>query len=279
MASTSLSAAKRHRISGARSLVALALGWLLAGAGPVPVIRQIPAEEAWQGVASDGRHVYAIDNRRIGKYRIADGVRVAEWRGDPALIPHLNSCTIARRRLVCASSNYPAVPQASSVEFFDPRTVRHVGSHSFGIAEGSLTAFDWHRGSWWAVFAHYDGKGGVPGVDHRHSQLVQFDAAFRPMQRWTFPAAVLERMKPYSASGASWSAAGQLAISGHDRPEIYLLMLPAAGSMLRLDGIVDIASEGQAIDWDPQKPTRLWSISRARRVLMQSDFGPAPGNR
>ena len=268
-----------NRFPIVRSLAALALGSLVAATDPAPVIKRIPAEEARQGVASDGRHVYAIDNSRIGKYRIADGVRIAQWQGDAALIPHLNSCTIARRRLVCASSNYPAVPQASSIEFFDPRNLRHVGSHSFGIAEGSLTAFDWHRGSWWAVFAHYDGKGGVPGVDHRHSQLVRFDATFRPIQRWTFPAAVLERMKPYSASGASWSADGRLAISGHDRPEIYLLMLPEAGSVLRLDSIIAIASEGQAIDWDPARPTRLWSISRAARELVLSDFGPAPRSR
>lgn len=43
--------------------------------------------------------------------------------------------------------------------------------------------------------------------------------------------------------------------------------------------VVDIASEGQAIDWDPSSPKRLWSISRSQRELVSSDLAAALGQR
>jgi hypothetical protein len=251
-----------------------ALGFLLlAGAdNPTPVLRRIPADEARQGVASDGRYVYAVDNSRIGKYRIADGAPLAEWQGDPAVFPHLNSCAVIGRELACASSNYPALPQSGSVEFFDLRTLRHLRSHEFGETDGSLTAIDWYRGSWWAVFAQYDGKGGVPGKDHRDTQLVKLDRGWRVLRRWTFPSAILERIRPHSISGASWSDDGRLAVSGHDLPEIYIVALPPTGAVLSLVETVPVETHGQAIDWDPASPRRLWSISRQDRALVLSDI-------
>lgn len=252
--------------------LALVLPWLLTAAAPPEAVMRIPAVEARQGVASDGIHVYAIDNNRIGKYRIADGARIAWWEGDKALFPHINSCTVVGRELVCAASNYPLVPMTSSVEVFDTRSLRHLRSHSFGIAEGSLTALDRHAGQWWAVFAHYDGRGGEPGKGVAHSRLVRLDDRFIPQARWTFPAALVARMQPYSASGASWTADGRLALSGHDRQEIYLVSLPPAGSTLVFERSLDVVTQGQAIDWDPRRPGHLWSISRSSRELVLSDL-------
>jgi hypothetical protein len=252
----------------------LAMALLLtAAAEPAPVVRRIAAEEARQGVAADARHVYAVDNSRIGKYRIADGIRVAHWQGDQAIFPHLNSCTIAGRDLVCASSNYPALPQSSSVELFDPRTLRHRRSIKLGLTDGSLTAVDRHAGRWWAVFAQYDGKGRAPGKNHRATRLVEFDSKFRVLRHWTFPEAVLERLKPYSISGASWSRDGRLAVSGHDLPEIYFVALPEAGTVLRHVATVPVVTRGQAIDWDWRSQGRLWSISRQERQVVLSDLG------
>jgi len=256
-------------------LFAVLLVPLLLGAGPALELRRIPAEEARQGVASDGRHVYAIDNSRIGKYRIADGQRVAQWAGDPEIIPHLNSCAMVRRELVCASSNYPAVPQTSSVEFFDSRTLRYLRSHKFGATEGSLTAFDRHAGSWWAVFAQYDGKGGAPGKDHRATRIVRLDDRFREIREWSLPPELLDRLKPYSVSGASWLRGGTLALTGHDRTEVYLVTVPANAPTLRLAGIVPVTTQGQAIDWDPRRRTALWSISRPDRALVLSNLSAA----
>ena len=235
-----------------------------------PVVRRIAAPEAGQGVASDGTHIYAIDNATIAKYRIADGARVAEWHGDPALFPHLNSCTLVQRELVCAASNYPAVPQLSTIEFFDAGTLRHTRSVSLGMAPGSLTVVDRHDGHWWAVFANYDGKGGEPGRDHRYTLLAQLDEDFRLTRGWSFPEGVLARFAPRSASGASWGPGGRLYASGHDLPEIYVLALPAAGSVLVHEATIAVASHGQAIDFDPHEPALLWSIDRASHTVIGS---------
>src|SRR3546814_13691061 len=96
----------------------------------------------------------------MGKYDKASGKRVAGWEGDPKLFPHLNSCAVVKAELVCAASNYPKLPMASSVEIFDAKTLRHIRTVSLGRMVGSLTAMDWHGGSWWAVFANYDDRGG-----------------------------------------------------------------------------------------------------------------------
>ncbi len=243
---------------------------------PAPVALRIRAEEARQGAASDGVDVYAIDNYRIGKYRIADGRRVAGWQGDRALFPHMNSCTVVGEQLVCAASNYPAVPQTSAVEFFDRHSLRHVRSVSLGLGPGSLTVMDRHDGKWWAVFANYEGKGGQPGRDYRHTLLVRMDDDFRAEESWVFPPAVLARMAPKSCSGLSWGPDGLIYATGHDRPEAYILQLPEAGSTLRLVGTVGLATPGQAIDWDPRAPRRLWSIGRGAGEMVASTIAPTP---
>lgn len=235
-----------------------------------PVEKRIAAPEAGQGVASDGTHVYAVDNSTIAKYRSADGVRVAEWRGDPVLYPHINSCTLAGRELVCAASNYPALPQTSAIEIFDPGTLEHKRTVSLGMTPGSLTVIDRHDGHWWAVFANYDGKGGQPGRDHRHTLLARLDEDFRPTRGWSFPESVLSRLSPRSASGASWGPDGRLYVSGHDLPEIYVLSLPEGGSVLIHEATIPVASHGQAIDFDPRDPALLWSVDRASRTVIAS---------
>ena len=240
-----------------------------------PVSLRIKAEEARQGAASDGTYVYAIDNDRIGKYRIADGRRVAQWQGERRLYPHMNSCTLVGTELVCAASNYPAVPQTSAVEIFDTTTMQHVRSVSLGFGPGSLTALDWHDGAWWAAYANYDNKGGEPGRDHHYTMMVQMDRNFRPLRSWAFPAAVLARMAPYSCSGMSWGEDGLIYATGHDRPEVYVLRLPEAGSVLELATTLGIATPGQAIDWDPKSPRRLWSIGRGSGEMVASEI-PRP---
>ncbi|KQN04629.1 hypothetical protein ASE85_06330 [Sphingobium sp. Leaf26] len=237
---------------------------------PSPVALRLPAPEAHQGVASDGVHVYAIDNDRIGKYVIATGQRVAQWQGERRLFPHMNSCTVADRELVCAASNYPAVPQTSAIEIFDTKTLRHLRTVSLGFGPGSLTVLDRHAGKWWAVYANYAGKGGEPNRDHRYTLLVRMDDGFRQEAAWTFPQQVLARFAPFSCSGGSWSKDGRLYVTGHDRPEMYELALPEAGSVLEWKRTIGIASPGQAIDWDPKVAGRLWSVDRKQTTLVAS---------
>lgn len=243
---------------------------LLLAAAPAPVVRRIPAPEAHQGVATDGTHVYAIANSMIGKYDKRTGRRVAQWRGDPKFFPHTNSCAVVGAELVCAASNYPAVPMASSVEVFDTATMRHKRTTSLGPGRGSLTWLDWHAGSWWAAYANYDGRGGEPGRNHRYTQLVRLDADMREREAWRFPDTILARFTPMSSSGGAWRADGTLTITGHDHPELYVLRVPTAGSTLEHVGTILIATPGQAIDWDPDEPDLLWSIDRGAKMLVVS---------
>lgn len=244
---------------------------LLQAIGPSAVETvSFPAPEARQGVAAGGSFIYAIDNKAIGKYDTATGKRVGRWKGDRRRFKHLNSCTIVHRTLVCAGSNYPDVPMASSIETFDAGTLRHIASRSLGRGHGSLTWLDWHQGSWWACFANYDGKGGEPGRDHRSTKLVRYSPDFVEQEAWLFPEEVLRRMAPRSSSGGAWNEDGLLYVTGHDAAELYAVRVPKRGRRLELVAIIPTVTKGQAIDWDPVQPRILWSIDRKASQVVAS---------
>lgn len=239
----------------------------LLAAVAVEVLRW-PTVEATQGAVADRRHVYAIGNNVIGKYDKRTGRRVAAWTGPRTLFPHINSCAVTGTRLVCAASNYPAVPQANSVEIFDTRRMVHVGSRALPPMPGSLTFLYPKRGGWWAGLANYDGRGGVPGRDHRATLLLTLDARFVPVASWLLPATVLEWMAPYSVSGGVEGSDGLLYLSGHDRPELYRMRLPKAGTVLEHAGTLGWPTQGQAIGRDGVDRTLIWSIDRASRDVV-----------
>ena len=230
-------------------------------------VRRITAPEASQGAAADANYAYAIASRSIGKYEQRTGQRVGKWRGKGSGIKHLNSCTVHDARLVCAASNFPEVPQHSTVETFDPTTMRHLFSRPMPEGLGSLTWLDWHDASWWACYANYDGKGGAPGLGNRSTLLVRYSREFAEQGRWLFPRNVLERMKPWSASGGAWGG-NSLYVTGHSRKEAYVLRLPASGNRLVHLATVALPTPGQAISWGPSGT--LWSIDRDRHQLVES---------
>ena len=249
----------------------------LAALAAAQTLSRLPAPEANQGVAADGTYVYAVGNSEIGKYDRKTGQKVAEWKGDPETFPHLNACAVIARELVCASSNYPALPMASTVEVFDPDAMVHKRSVPLGRQPGSLTWIDRKDGAWWAGFANYDGRGGEPGRDHRFTTLLRFDDRWRVTGAWMFPPSVLDRLKPRSASGGVWGADGRLYVTGHDRPEVYVLQVPRRGNELVHVATIPMEAEGQAIAVDPTRPGVLYGISRkAREVIeMQLPAGEA----
>lgn len=249
------------------------LALLAQAVAPEPagvVVARFAAPEARQGVAVGPTRFYAIDNSSIAAYDKRSGKRLTAWTGDPALFPHINSCSVVGPELVCASSNYPSVPQGSSVEVFDAATLRHKRGHSLGPGIGSLTWITRRDGAWWAGFANYDARGGEPGRDHRWTTLVRYDDAFRRTAAWLFPPTVLAAFAPYSSSGGDWGSDGLLYVTGHDRRELYRLNLPTAGSTLVHLGTVPIPTAGQAIAFDPSRKDLLWSIDRQRREVVAS---------
>lgn len=249
------------------------LSAILVIAAAVEVAR-FQAPEARQGVAVGADHVYAVDNSTIAKYDKVTRAKLAEWKGDPARFPHINSCAVIGAELVCANSNYPQTPMRSSVEVFDPVTLAHLRSIPLDGAPGSLTWVDRRDGSWWAGFANYDGRGGEAGRDHRATVVVRFDAAWTPKQTWRYPDEVLARFAPSSNSGGIFGSDGLIYASGHDRPEIYALKADPASPTLSLVAILPAPIEGQAIAWDPVQPRIVWGISRANREVVSFRLPP-----
>jgi hypothetical protein len=86
-----------------------------------------------------------------------------------------------------------------------------------------------------------------------------------------FPETVLDRFKPRSSSGGAWGRDGLLYVTGHDRPELYVLRAPPRGRTLEHIETLRTPTGGQAIAWDPSSMRRLWSIDRRKAMLVESD--------
>jgi len=262
---------------GAHYLLALSLilvpCCLLADEPSAEVITRWDAPEATQGVAVDEAHFYAIANSTIGKYDKQTGERVAIWKASKDYpLTHMNAGIVFDGKLYCSHSNYPHHPASSSVEIFDTKTLQHVGNHSFGIYEGSLTWIDQKDGAWWAVFAHYTRQNEDDPLarPHTYTSLVKFDKQWRRLEGWVFPDEVLDRFAPNSCSGGGWGPGGFLYGTGHDLGELYQMQLPKAGSTLRLIRTIKLEITGQAIAWDRGNPGVVYGISRPKRQVIVS---------
>jgi hypothetical protein len=251
-------------------------------ASPVPVrtareIRRIHADEARQGVAVDSAYLYAVDNRRIGKFDRRTGARVGGWADTAGgRFHHLDSGVVVGGRLYAAHSNYPDRPMASSIEIWDAASLRHLGSHSFGIHSGSATWIDRHDGAWWVAFANYDGEGGEPGRGVEWTVVERFDDEWRQTGGWTLPAPLIARLRPFSNSGGVWTADGRLYLTGHDDRELYVLRLPVSGAELEWVETVEGTTPGQGIAIDPAHPETVYGIDRASTEIVVLEIPPAP---
>lgn len=260
---------KRFRTLAGTILVVLAS---TAAAEPLRLsavqLEKYPAAQARQGVAVDATSFFAINNTAIGRYSRTGGKPVVDWRlvGAPVL-SHINSCVVtSSRELLCAHSNFPELPMTGSLEWFDPASLQHIRSRSLGVTNGSLVWVDELASGWIAAFAHYDGRGGMPGIGHRHTRIVRLDRDFREIEGWVLPDSVLERLSPHSASGGTIGSDGYLYLTGHDRPEVYVVAPPTMGPKLIHIATVDIDTAGQAIAWDRTTDRRiLWSVDRPSR--------------
>lgn len=242
-----------------------------AGGARVVEIHRFAAEEARQGVAVDAEHFYAIDDRRIGKYAKRTGERVAAWgarEGEP--IVHLNSGVVVGPRLLCAHSNYPALPMRSSIEVFDVERLAHVESRPLEVGDGSATWVLPQGAGFWVAFANYAGRGGAPGRGPEATFVERLDAGLHPLSRLRFPPEVVRRFGARSSSGGSFGPDGLLYATGHDAPELYALRAPAAGGELELVAVVPAPIAGQGLAFDASEPDVLWTIRRASREVVAS---------
>jgi hypothetical protein len=251
--------------------------WLMSlPAAPKPELTRhgLAAEElrrwkvrgANQGVAVDAKYFYGIGNYVVGKYEKATGARVAEWvgpRGGPTI--HINGGLIQDGLLVTAHSNFPQLPMASSLEYFDPATVQPVKTLSLGIHLGSLTWAEKKDGFWWACFANYNDSGTTPGFDNRWTYLGKFDEHWQRVESWIFPPQIIAAWGKSASSGGSWGEDGLLYVTGHDEKELYVLRLPKMGVALEYVTTISVPFEGQSWAWDRSAPGEriIYGISRA----------------
>lgn len=234
-------------------------------------LRRFRAPEAGQGVAVDREFFYAINNHAIGKYRKATGERVAGWAGpDGGEIIHLNAAIILDGKLYGVHSNYPGVPMLSSLEIFDPATLAHIGTHSFGRMDGSFTWLDRRNGRWLACFVHYGNRGAEPNRDGAWTQILELDHEWRRIGGWALPPDLIARFggRGYSASGGAFGPGGHLYLTGHDNPELYVVAFPRAGSVMKWIATIAISAEGQAFCFDPTEPDMLYTILKRREVIV-----------
>jgi hypothetical protein len=255
-----------------RQAILFAIAGAARAASPAPKceeVRRIPAPEANQAVAADATALYAIGNHSIGKYDKQSGKRLAGWEcenGKPLI--HLDSGVVHGGVLYCAHSNYPGLPMVSSIETWDAQTLRHTGSHSFGIFAGSATWIDMRLGFRYVTFAHYRNAADEPGKDPRHTTLIQFTSDWQQRQAWTYPAEVVSRLGDYSISGGVFTPEGKLYCTGHDNTEVYVLGFPEGGSSLVLEEIFAIPMKGQGIALDPTSPDTLYGIDRPKKEIV-----------
>ena len=240
-------------------------------------LRRFVAAEARQGVAADAEYLYAIGNHAVGKYRKATGERVAAWEcpeGRP--LTHVNAGIVHAGKLYGAHSNYPGVPHRSSVEVWDPATLRHLASHDLGETDGSLTWIDRHDGRWLACFVHYGQRGGVPGRGPEHTRIVELDDRWQVVKQWKFPADVLAQIarRGYSFSGGAVGPDGHLYVTGHDEPQLYVLRFSASDDTLQWIATIPVPAEGQAFAWDPVERGVIHLILKRTREIITGRIAP-----
>ncbi|GAB3997601.1 hypothetical protein GCM10028807_43050 [Spirosoma daeguense] len=235
-------------------------------------IKRFQPKQVQQGVAVDQTYFYVVNNHSLTKHTKTDGKQVAAWQDTTGLLKHMNSGVVVGQKLYCTHSNYPNVPMASSIEIFDTATLRHIGSHSFGLFSGSATWADFYKGYWWVAFANYSDKAMAEGRDNRWTTLVKFTENWQQLEVWTFPENVLQAFAPKSTSGGTWAPDGLIYCTGHDKPELYVLKLPERGSVLQYVKTIPTISEGQAFAIDRSRKDKLvfYGITRNDNYVIVS---------
>ncbi len=242
----------------------LAQGVLVEAGAQWKSQRKLPAPEAHQAAAADGKFVYAITSRGIAKYDRKSGKRVGLSQGSAK---HLNSGFFWKGKLLCAHSNYPLKPERSEIKVLDTDSMQLTTFKDFGSAGGSLTWVLHKGGFWWCNFALY-------GADNHRTFLVKYDEKWKEVARWTYPAKVISQLGRHSLSGGIWRA-GELWTTGHDDPVAFRLGLPKEGSELEYLGQHPVPFTGQGLANDPVSGG-LVGISRAKRQVIFAGTKAAP---
>lgn len=225
--------------------------------------RRIPAPEAHQAAAADREFYYAVTNDKIAKYDRKTRKQVATSTG---AAKHLNSAFLFEGNLLCAHSNYPALPEQSEIKLLDTKSMQLTTFHDFGNFGGSLTWCVLRENHWWCNFAKYGDKNG-------ETFLVKFDRDWKEVGRWTYPESVIKQLGKMSLSGGVWYQ-HQLLVTGHDDGVFFVLDLPEKGTVLEHVRTVRMPFTGQGFAYDPWLH-ELVGIDRKKRELVMAQLDPS----
>lgn len=246
------------------------------GQDVVPEIasRKYQAPEAEEGVVVDAKHFYALDHRRIVKYDKKTGARISEWvdeEGGP--IRHFSGGVVVGKLLYATHVTHPELPAASSIEIFDTRTMKHVGTRSFGVADGQANWIDRHDNAWWVCFAYYDRHKGIdPVKGTRFTQIVKFNDQWQQQGAWLIdPKLVDAKLAPNSASGGGFGPDGRLYVAAKRGAEIHALAFPKAGSTMIWQGSLAVDIQGQQFSWDKSQPGIVYGSRPKEKLVTMTD--------
>ncbi len=243
----------------------------------VNVVRSYDVSLSRQAVATDENYFYVINNSSIQKYRKSNGKKVADWYDRDSVLHHMNSGIILSGKLYACNSNYPGSPMASSVEIFDPVTLKHIGNHSFGILNGSATWLDRKGEYWYVAFGHYTGRGSEDGKDNSWSRLVKFDSAWRQVESWIYPSALLKEFGTRTNSGGVILDNGLILCTGHDNYRIYVLRFPDKGFTLQWIGTIPVGSYGQGIAYEKTTEGEfIYGIIKKEKKVIETKIDLSP---
>ncbi len=241
------------------------------------ILQRFPSVDAYQAVAVDADYFYTISNRQISQHLKRNGELVTRWDEVDKLespLVHLDSGVVVEGELIAAHSNFPRWPMSSSIEIWESATLQYRRRHEFGVFLGSMTWLDRYDDVWWGAFGNYDIMqiGMIkPYGETRNTVVVKFDTQFNVEQQWRLPDEIIELITPMSNSGGSWGDDGYLYITGHDRPEIYVMKAPLESEVLSWIATVQVPGlNGQGIAWDRSSESNdLWAILRTSRQALK----------
>ncbi len=234
--------------AGAESQLDLKPGWKAES--------ELKSEYATQAAAADATRVFAVSNTKVATYDRASGKRLALSEG---AAEHLNSAFLHDRKVYCAHSNYPKLPETSEIRVYDPATNKLTIFYEFKNPPGSLV-WNIHDGkNWWCCFAHY-------GADNAKTVLIRFADGFKEEQRWTFPAKVVNDWDKMSASGGIFDG-DTLLVAHHHFKVLYRLKVPKEGAELQFVEALASPFPGQGIARDP-KTGGLVGIDRPEKKVI-----------
>lgn len=220
--------------------------------------RVYKAKEATQGVAIDKKYVYAISNSQIGKYGRKSGKRVLSKKFP---FKHLNGGTFVNGDLVVVN-NPPKQPKNNALVWINPTTLDVIDIMPLPEVKGSLTWVDWAWDKWWVCDAHYK-------KHTKDTAIYCFNQDWMLEGYWKLPKSVIKHIEPYSLSGGAWFGE-YLCVSGHDKPEMYILDLPQNEVHAKLLRTIQVCFDGQGFAFERGKGSvYAWGVRRDDAVVVR----------